>query len=74
MKRVLAVAAAFVVAALAVPARLAHAQGADKSKAMPMRMQAPTSHQATSTRTVVDVSCKFGQHLGGPKPLTRELL
>ena len=66
MKRVLAVAAAFVVAALAVSARSAHAQGADKGKAMPMHMQAPTSHQATITGTVVDVSCKFGQGLGRP--------
>ena len=66
MKRVLAVAAAFVVAAVAVSARSAHAQGADKGKAMPMHMQAPTSHQATITGTVVDVSCKFGQGLGGP--------
>ena len=65
MKRVLAVAAAFVVAAVAVPARSAHAQGADKSKSMSMHMQAPTSHQASITGTVVDVSCRFGQGLSG---------
>lgn len=30
-----------------------------------MHMRAPASHQATITGTVVDVSCKFGQGLGG---------
>ena len=65
MNRVLAVAAVIAVAAVAVPARSAHAQGTDKSKSMPMHMQAPASHQATIIGTVVDVSCKFGQGLGG---------
>ena len=65
MKRVFAVAAAFAIAAVALPHHAAFAQGGAKGKEMPMHMQAPASHQATIRGTVVDVSCKFGQGLGG---------
>ena len=65
MKRAIAVAAAIAMVAVFGAARAAEAQAGGMNKSRPMHMQAPASHQATITGTVVDVSCKFGQGLSG---------
>ena len=65
MERVITVAAVIALVAVFGAARTAEAQAGAMSKSMPMHMQAPKSHQATITGTVVDVSCKFGQGLSG---------
>ena len=65
MKRLIAVTAITTIALAAFGATNASAQAMDGKKPMPMHMAAPASHEATITGTVVDVSCKFGQGLGG---------
>ena len=50
--------------AIAIPAA-AFAQGGSMQRQKMMPMKAPASKQVTITGTVVDVSCKFGQGLGG---------
>jgi hypothetical protein len=50
--------------AIAIPAA-AFAQGGNMEGQKMMPMKAPASKQVTVTGTVVDVSCKFGQGLGG---------